>query len=754
MKRLHYIFLGAATLILWSCALLPQEEETTVETGNTPTPNPTNPTNPATLPTPTTCTTRTSNFGDYTAYFRLLTQATFGADCYSLARIQTLGIEGWIDEQLNMESAYENVSENLAIFEDKTWNNDTWSTIPNKNYDNISGNWPTHLERTIIIAHQVEPETAWYGEKGSNIPTELSNTSPEFKIFNKRRSGKVKRYQMAAWWDNVLGNPSYPKLGKDQLRQRVAYSLSQLLVTSDREFPLDNRAEGLAYYYDLLAKNAFGNYRDLLGDVARSPTMGIFLSHQGNRKANKAQNIRPDENFAREVMQLFTIGLQELNLDGSANADNDPTTYPDNGSIVSTFTEEDIEELAKVFTGWDLVGNKHPGGGYVFNDNESFGRAGPKDGDYTQQMEFTPYFHEDELDPYYDNGTDNVSDEDGKVTVLGTEFDLDHPDKFGNPSGLDKALDVIFAHSNVGPFVSKHLVKSLVTSNPSSKYIADVAQVFNDNGSGVKGDLKSVIRKILTHEEARGSAYLDNPDFGKAKEPVLVLSQLLRANHVKPLAGWKNYDKSQTQDVYWISNLSDQLGYAPMRSVSQFNFFSADYQPPNFSGRVAPELEIQNDQALAELSNLVNAMIEQSKQYIEINKETTIEDYGKSKDFGSSPLLQIDFSEEYELLRSSVYPDNSSQDFSSDNRNFAVWQNDNTTEYQRLLNGFNKLLDKVDEKLYGKTMTQEIRDIFMSYFTTDLGRRFGNPVDKLIILQTITDTYRFVITSPHFMAQK
>ncbi|MGA0261869.1 MAG: hypothetical protein ACO389_17045, partial [bacterium] len=105
MKRLHYIFLGAATLILWSCALLPQEEETTVETGNTPTPNPTNPTNPATLPTPTTCTTRTSNFGDYTAYFRLLTQATFGADCYSLARIQTLGIEGWIDEQLNMESA-------------------------------------------------------------------------------------------------------------------------------------------------------------------------------------------------------------------------------------------------------------------------------------------------------------------------------------------------------------------------------------------------------------------------------------------------------------------------------------------------------------------------------------------------------------------------------------------------------------------------------------------------------------------------
>ncbi len=138
-----------------------------------------------------------------------------------------------------------------------------------------------------------------------------------------------------------------------------------------------------------------------------------------------------------------------------------------------------------------------------YNDNDSFGRVGTTQGDYTQAMEFTPYFHEDELDAYYDNDSDNVSDEDGLVTVLETTFALNTTDSLGNPSGLDAALDVIFQHSNVGPFVSKHLIKNLVTSNPSAQYVADVAQVFNNNGSGVKGDMKSVIKKILTHDEAK-----------------------------------------------------------------------------------------------------------------------------------------------------------------------------------------------------------------------------------------------------------
>ena len=183
-------------------------------------------------------------------HFRLLVQTTFGPDRTSLEQVDKLGVDGWIDHQLNMSSAY----------------------------DSTSDNWPTHPERTIEIAQQAEPNVSWYGADDDGTA-----------YFNETNGDiQVTLYQMAAWWDNVLGNPKYLALGQDQLRQRVAYALSQLLVTSNSAFPLNRRGEGLAYYYDLLAKHAFGNYRDLLSDVARSPTMGAYLSHQGNRKASQS----------------------------------------------------------------------------------------------------------------------------------------------------------------------------------------------------------------------------------------------------------------------------------------------------------------------------------------------------------------------------------------------------------------------------------------------------------------------------------
>ena len=714
MGNLIFLLLAGSTILLGSCGLIPEESETTTDSTfpSDPTPSPSDPTSSLSVSV------------EQNVAFRLLTQATFGPDNESLAEVGTKGIEGWIDHQFNIGSAY----------------------------DSTSDNWPTHLEHTIQIAKQVEPNTKWYHEKDDSAETKDSSTSPGYVIFNKRADFQVIKYQMAAWWDNALGNPGYPDLGKDQLRQRVAYALSQLLVASHREPPLDRRAEALAYYYDLLAKHALGNYRNLLGDVARSPTMVIFLSHQGNRKANKAESIRPDENFAREVMQIFSIGLYELNLDGSPNADNNPSTYPDNGTLVPTYTQEDTEELAKVFTGWDLVGNKTVMGSY--NDNDSFGRVGTTQGDYTQAMEFTPYFHEDELDAYYDNDSDNVSDEDGLVTVLGTTFALNTTDSLGNPSGLDAALDVIFQHSNVGPFVSKHLIKNLVTSNPSAQYVADVAQVFNDNGSGVKGDMKSVIKKILTHDEARGSAYQTNADFGKAKEPVLAITQLLRATHVEPLDGWKAYNQS-VDDLYWIDDPEKILGYAPMRSLSQFNFFGADFSPNNFNSRVAPELQVQNDLMLAQLNNFVYDIISNSKNHIEADGKSVAQ-YGGGKTHANNPLLLINFDEEYEILRSAVFPDDASLDFDPSSKNFHNWQGaaqgtDDSVKYQRLLNGFDKLLDKIDEKLLGKTMNSAMRTAFTEYFVTDL-RTKGSDRDS--ILGTIEDVYRFLATSSHYMIQK
>ena len=433
---------------------------------------------------------------DLQDHFRLLVQATFGPNELSISSIGELGTNAWIDAQLNMSSAY----------------------------DSTSDNWLTHLERTIEIAQQAEPDVGWYDADDDDTA-----------YFNEANGDiQVTLYQMAAWWDNVLGNPKYPALGQDQLRQRVAYALSQLLVTSNSAFPLNRRGEGLAYYYDLLAKHAFGNYRDLLSDVAQSPTMGAYLSHQGNRKASQSEGIRPDENFAREVMQLFTIGLYELNRDGSPNRDGDPNTYPDSGSnLLPTYTQQDIEELAKVFTGWDLVGNK------------KYGRLVNTDGDFTQAMEFNPEFHENEADDYYTN-------QDGRVTILGKTIALNATDRLGNASGLDATLDVLFAHDNIAPYVSRHLIKSFVTSNPSSEYIADVATVFNDDGNGTKGNLKAVVRAILTHQQARDTDAKNGPAFGKIKEPLLMAIHLLRATQARPLDGWTSHEGVSMKDVYWL----------------------------------------------------------------------------------------------------------------------------------------------------------------------------------------------------------
>ncbi len=214
-------FVALATLV--NCTLF-EEDTTTADTADTPRNRPNYETNEYSK-------------NDHT----LLLQATFGPDKEQIEIITRTEILSWIEYQLNMGSAY----------------------------DSTSDNWPTHLERTIEIAQQAEPSVGWYDADDDGTA-----------YFNEANGDiQVTLYQMAAWWDNVLGNPKYPALGQDQLRQRVAYALSQLLVTSNSAFPLNRRGEGLAYYYDLLAKHAFGNYRDLLSDVARSPTMGAYLSH-------------------------------------------------------------------------------------------------------------------------------------------------------------------------------------------------------------------------------------------------------------------------------------------------------------------------------------------------------------------------------------------------------------------------------------------------------------------------------------------
>ena len=340
------------------------------------------------------------------------------------------------------------------------------------------------------------------------------------------------------WFRNVLS-------GSDQLRQRVAFALSEILVVS-QQGALLQAPYSLADYYDVLARNAFGNYRQLMGEVTLHPAMGEYLSMLGNEKPNPALNIRPDENYAREVMQLFSVGLIELNNDGSAKLDTQ-------GQAIPTYSQEIIEGFAHVFTGWHFAGPL------------SFELARRTDANQTIPMQLYPSFH--------DTGSKTLLN--GVVLPAGQTGEQD----------LSDALDNIFDHPNVGPFLAIRLIQRLVTSNPSPGYVGRVATIFNDNGSGVRGDLGAVVRAILMDDEARPDVPMELD--GKIKEPIIRLTQL-----------WRAYNASSSSGRYPIIYAYIVFGQGPLQSPTVFNFFSPFYAPPGEirdSNLVAPELEIATE---------------------------------------------------------------------------------------------------------------------------------------------------------------
>ncbi|MEW8586405.1 MAG: DUF1800 family protein [Candidatus Thiodiazotropha sp.] len=621
-----------------------------------------------------------------TAAHRLLLQATYGPTLDEIERVKRLGVVGWIDHQLAMRSAYSSASDG----------------------------WLSHLQRTRDIAVRAEPANPWFSGGVFNQSTADRSTLD---------------YQMAAWWENALGKPSNPnsEVGSDQLRQRVAYALSQLLVASDSVPVMASRGEALAAYYDLLARHAFGNYRTLLGAIARSPAMGVYLSHQGNRKTDPSTGARPDENFAREVIQLFAIGLYELNLDGSPNRDGDSNSYPDPGSsLIPTYTQNDIEELAKVMTGWDLA------------TNSSYGRLVKRDGDYTRPMVFHPEHHEDE----------SASGGDGYVTVLGKRFALDS----GNDrSGLDSALDLLFNHPNVAPYVSRHLIQRLVTSNPSSAYLARVAQVFNDNGSGAKGDLKAVVRAILVDPEARDGRYLIDPSHGKAKEPLLAFTHLLRALHTTPLAGWISQGGETMNGVYWFRAPQNRFGQGPLRSPTVFNFYSPNHIPRDnrfiSHGLVAPELQIQTDQMLIEYNNLIFSTLNgfEKNRVIHLDGDTLTE-FGASFDSGSEKILLTSFDTELAIFEQALEGDRN-KDFASIDDTSVDSEGDTPKA-----NAIDALLDHLDLLLLGGQMSSEYRSALKHYLLVSTGTNQGSPLAEAHSL--IRDAVTMIVTSSSYMIQK
>jgi uncharacterized protein (DUF1800 family) len=343
------------------------------------------------------------------------------------------------------------------------------------------------------------------------------------------------------WFKNALRGP-------DQLRQRVAFALSEIFVVSEVG-ALHFAPYSVASYYDLLSTSAFGNFRDLLKAVTLHPAMGVYLSSIGNQKSDPARNVRPDENYAREVMQLFTIGLVELANDGSVKTD-------EHGQPIPTYNQDVVKGFAKVFTGWNYAGAP------------TFASATQTDDDQVVPMQLYPSFH----------------DPGSKLLLRGVTL----PAGGTGDQDLDAALDSIFMHPNVGPFIARRLIQRLVTSNPSPAYIGRIASTFNDDGHGVRGNLAAVVTAILLDAEARPAA--PKPTDGKAKEPLLRLTEL-----------WRAYGARSANNGYKVSDpyaISIALGEGPVQSPSVFNFFSPFFGPPGNirnAGLVAPELEIATE---------------------------------------------------------------------------------------------------------------------------------------------------------------
>jgi uncharacterized protein (DUF1800 family) len=367
-----------------------------------------------------------------------------------------------------------------------------------------------------------------------------------------------------AWWDMTITRP-------DILRQRVALALSEILVISINS-DLEGRGEALVNFYDLFLNHAFGNYKNLLKDVALHTAMGYYLSHLDNPKSIPAENIHPDENFAREIMQLFTIGLYMLNNNGTNQIDQ-------NGNFIPTYDNNDIKELAKVFTGLG-AGAVAP---WVDWTNEPYFGLGAWGADMTVPMVMYEQWHEP-----------------GQKTLLGS---YTIPSGQSGMQDINQAIDFLFNHQNVGPFISYRLIQRLVKSNPTPAYVGRVAAKFNNNGFGERGDLKAVIKAILLDPEARECSWQMHPENGKLKEPIVRYTHATRA-----------FPLDSPNDNYWNNGFSflEASDQHPLASPTVFNFFLPDYQPNGAladNDLMGPEFQIHNSQTSIAYINQVNQWI-------------------------------------------------------------------------------------------------------------------------------------------------
>ena len=623
---------------------------------------------------------------------RFLTKATFGASSEDVRHLQKIGVQAWLKEQFA------------------------------KPYEEQG-----YLKHMIALAKAAEPQ-----KYNASIQEYLANND---KVFGQDFSFFSIRYFISSWFGIALK-------ASDQLRHKVAYALSQIIVQSNSESLFNLRAEALAHYFDILAKNAFGSYQTLLETISFSPGMGVYLTYNGNRKKylNEAGiPVYPDENYAREIMQLFSIGLKKLRLDGTTIVDS-------KGRAIPTYTQEDVNELARVFTGWDL------------QHNRKFGEVGNRQGDFTHPMEATPKYHDF-----------------GQKTLLGQTI----PANLSPQEDIKRAIAILMSQPSVAPYIARHLIMRLAKSNPTPGYIRRVATIFRDT----HGNLQAVVQAIFLDPEFWEDLREDKPQ--KFKEPLIAYTQFLRAMHVKALPKWYVCSSQKPMDsrysncsmVYnsiFINDPKRYLAQGAGLAPSVFNFYDNDFVPNDEAFKdqnlKAPEVQIQSDLMFIHFSNKIQDALSREIGYIQENyfkdshgkwqKYKSINNYiAKAYEARNGRLFRIgqdkfllDAHEEYDVLEKAIDGDS--------NGDFAhlpdFRQSDGRIEEKAL----RALVDFVDNKFNGGILTNEQKDILINslkqrvYIKSNDESHGGHQSKKYqLFIHVIAPLIRAIVTSDSYMVE-
>jgi uncharacterized protein (DUF1800 family) len=456
------------------------------------------------------------------------------------------------------------------------------------------GTWGATLEEITRVANL--GTEAWLAEQFALPSASYTAYAEQLMAENKQGANNCPAMGQKFGCPWNVNWPAFYKQafeGRDQLRQRVANALSQIMVVSLANNRLKDAGTAIPSYLDMLGRHAFGNFRDLLKDVTLHPAMGVYLDMLGSSYEV------PNENYARELLQLFSIGTVMLGEDGSETKDAQ-------GKAIPTYDEDVVLGFSKAFTGWHFADQDMdrpskfywPDAKWALPMKPWTGRRCPQNGRWPPPPD-RPVFQCDPKDtfrswaPPHDTGVKKL------LQYAGAPYET-LPAGQTPEEDVENAIDNVFRHPNVGPFIVKQLIQRLVTSNPTPGYVRRVVAVFNDNGKGVRGDMKAVVRAILVDTEARSAEVAAGDTFGKLREPVAMFLQLHRAFGARSISGYYN--------VFDVSD-PDQLGQAPLKAPSVFNFYDRDFAPAGpvgMAGLVAPEFDMTTTATVAGFSNFSN----------------------------------------------------------------------------------------------------------------------------------------------------